>query len=270
MGRTSIITIWATTITNMLNETYSFILAIVAAAAAGTVGAFALMKRLALAGDVISHIALPGIGLAILYGVNPLLGGAATLMLGIVIIWKLENKTGLSTEVTVGVIFAASLAIGALVTPEEELVEALFGGFGNLSFMEFVAGVVLGVAVVFSLWKMRDKLIVNLFSSELAAVSGVNLRALNLYFLIVFGLAVILGVRFLGALLMGSLIIIPAAAARQFTHTLGSFILVSSAISIFSVVSGLIISGAYGFNLGPAVVIIAAAVFALSLLKSGE
>lgn len=246
-------------------EYYPIILAAVAAAAAGTVGAFALMKRLALAGDVISHIALPGIGLALLYGINPLLGGAATLFFGIIFIWRVEEKTKLSTEVVIGVIFAASLALGALITPEEELVEALFGGFGGLSLAEFITGIVLGIAIIFFLWKLRDKLIISLFSPELAAASGINLGWLNFLFLLIFGLAVILGVRFLGALLMGSLIIIPAAAARQFAHTLGKFILASSVISIFSVVSGLLVSDAYGLSLGPTVVIIAAAVFGLSL-----
>src|SRR5579863_8406516 len=105
------------------------LLAIFFALAAGLVGCFALMKRMVLASDVISHLALPGLGVAFLLKVNPLIGGAATLFLGTLLVWRLQKRTGLATDAAIGVIFAAALAIGALVTPREDLVEALFGNF---------------------------------------------------------------------------------------------------------------------------------------------
>lgn len=250
-----------------MNEFYSIILAVIASGIAGLIGAFTLMKRLALAGDVLSHVALPGLGLAILFGINPLWGGAATLFLGILLISQLEKKSGLTAEVVIGVTFAAAVALGALITPEEELIEALFGGFGAVSFSEFIAGVALGLLTIFSLWKLKDKLILNLFSQDLAATTGINAERLNLYFLLLFGLAIMLGLRFLGALLMGALIIIPAAAARQLTHTFGSFLITSSAISILSTVLGLALASAYHLTLGPTIVLIAAGFFGLSLLK---
>ena len=124
------------------SDFYSFVLAILGAAVAGLVGGFALMRHMTLAGDVISHVALPGLGLALLFEFNPLLGGAATLFLGTILIWQLQKKSGLATETTIGVIFAASVAIGTLVTPEEDLIDALFGGFLKLNFMEFAIGLV--------------------------------------------------------------------------------------------------------------------------------
>lgn len=251
-----------------MGEIYSIMLAIIAAGTAGLVGAFTLMKRLALAGDVLSHVALPGLGLAVLFGLNPLLGGAATLFLGIILISKLEKKSGLTTEVVIGVTFAAAVALGALITPQEDLVEALFGGFGAISLAEFIAGILIGVIVVWGLWRLKDKLILGLFSQDLAIATAVKTERLNLYFLLIFGLTIILGLRFLGALLMGALIIIPAAAARQLTYTLGAFLLTSSAISIFSTVLGLMLADAYGLNLGPTIVLIAAGVFGFSLLKN--
>src|SRR5580704_2995490 len=119
----------------------AIILAIVSAAAAGLVGAFALMKRTILAGDVMSHIAIPGLGLAVIWRINPLLGGGLTLFAGILLIWRLQNNSELSTEAAIGVLFASSVAIGALlINSTEELVDALFGGFGGLTTGEFVFG----------------------------------------------------------------------------------------------------------------------------------
>ena len=58
-----------------------------------------------LASDAISHIALPGIGLAILLHVHPLLGGAAALLLGTLLVWTIEHKTRIPTEAIIGVVF---------------------------------------------------------------------------------------------------------------------------------------------------------------------
>jgi len=72
----------------------------------------------------------------------------------------------------------------------------------------------------------------------------------------------------LGALLAGALIIVPASAARQLTHSLGSFLLCSAFLSILSMAIGLVISHNYGLELGPTVIVVAAVIFGLSLFKT--
>ena len=253
----------------MLNETYSIILALFAAGAAGLVGAFALMKKTILAGDVMSHVAIPGLGLAIIWQINPLIGGALTLFIGAFIISKLERKTSISSEAAIGVIFASSVALGALLlNSEEELIDALFGGFGNLYIGEFVFGIAASVFIVAALWLLRNKLIIGLFSEELAVATNIRTGRLNFWFLLLFSLAILSSLRFLGALLAGALIIVPASAARQLTHSLGWFLLTSMFLSVLSMALGLIVSHAYNLELGPTVVVVAAAIFALSLFKT--
>ena len=68
-------------------------LPLVTAAAAGLVGSIAVMRRMTLASDAISHVALPGIGLAVLLGFNPVLGGLAALFAGTLLVWGVEHKT---------------------------------------------------------------------------------------------------------------------------------------------------------------------------------
>lgn len=250
------------------NEIYSITLAVLAAGAAGLIGSFALMKKTVLAGDVMSHVAIPGLGLAVIWHFNSLLGGGLTLILGALIIWQLQKKTSLSTEAAIGVIFASSVAIGALlISSKEELIGALFGGFGSLSINEFIFGVVTSLFVIAVLWILRNKLIIGLFSEDLAVSTKIGLGGVNLWFLILFALAILAGLRFLGALLAGALIIIPASAARQLAHNLGWFLALSVAFSITSVVLGFVISTAYGLEPGPTVVMVAAAIFVLSLFK---
>ncbi len=251
-----------------LNESFSLVLALLAALTAGLVGAFALMKRMTLAGDAMSHIALPGLGLAILLGVNPILGGALALLVGSLLVWDLERRTGLATETMIGVIFSAALAVGALITPNEDLIEALFGGFEAVSLNVFLAYLAIALVTLFLLYRFRHQLVLGLFSSDLARASGVKLDRVNLYFLLCFSLSLILGLRFLGALLVGSLIIIPAALARQVTQRFSDFLTVSAMVSLFSVAIGFSISEYYHLALGPVVVTTAAVLFAMSLLQT--
>ena len=250
-------------------ETYAVVLALLFAVAAGLVGSFALMKRMLLASDVISHVALPGLGLAFLFGFNPLIGGGVTLLLGTLLIWQLQKKTGLATEAMIGVVFAGSVAIGAVLTPKEDLVEALFGRFQDLSLVAFLIGVAAVLLIILVVYRFKDELILGLFAPELAAATGVKLERMELYFLLVFSLSVLVGLRFLGALLAGSLIIIPATTGRRLANDLPHFLVVSCLASVVAVGLGVAVTHYLlpDFSPGPVIVIISAALFVLSLLK---
>jgi zinc transport system permease protein len=244
------------------------LLALCFALAAGLIGCFALMKRMLLASDVISHLALPGLGVAYLLKVNPLYGGAVTLFLGTFLVWQLQKRTGLATDASIGVVFAASLAIGAAVTPRGDLIDALFGGLETVSALGFGLGVVASAAVVVAVFLMKNRLTISTFSPELAASSGIHVDRLDLIYLMVFSLTVLVGLRFMGALLASSLIILPAAAARQFADRLSRFFAISAAISVISIVAGFFFN-TYVFHLStiaPATVMFAALIFAASLL----
>src|SRR5512141_2287276 len=171
---------------------YVVILALATAAVAGIVGSFALMKRMTLAGDVISHLTLPGLGLAFLYGFNPLAGAGATLAIGILLIHRLQRRTGLATETSIGVVFVAGLAIGTLVTPREDLIDALFGGFAPPSLRGFIVGMAGCLLVAAAMYAIRDRLILILFSPDVAQSLGISVDRINLAYLALFGLTILL------------------------------------------------------------------------------
>lgn len=236
------------------------------AAASGLVGVFALMRKMTLASDAISHVALPGLGLAVLLKINPLIGGAAALLLGVLLIWLIERRTEISTETVIGVVFSASLAIGSLLTPDEELIEVLFGGVRAPSIIELVLGMIAAAGVVTFIVRMKERLTLALVSVDLATVSGVSVPRMNLWFLLIFALNVILGLQFLGVLLMGSLIIVPAAAARNLGKSLNGTLIIAVLAAVGSVAVGYAIASAYGLSTGPVIISAAAALFFGSLM----
>lgn len=252
-----------------LQDSYPFALAVLFALAAGLVGSFAFMKRMLLASDVISHLALPGLGIAFLLKVSPLAGGAATLFLGAFLIWRLQQQTGLAIDAMIGVVFAAALAVGAAVTPNEDLLEALFGASQKLSLSGFLLGSVAVGLVIFFLLRLKDALALSVFSPELAAATGVKVSRLDLEFLLLFSLTVLVGLRFTGALLGSALIIVPAATAHQLTSRMSNFLLASCVLSILAVSAGWLFNALVfrSGTPGPTIVIVSTLLFALSLLR---
>lgn len=240
-------------------------LAIGTGVAAGLVGCFAVMRRMTLAADALSHVALPGLGLALLLGLHPVIGGVAMLVLGALLVWGVERRTRLATETVIGVVFSTALAIGSLLMTGEELIEALFGGTGRLTSAETAIGLAVVMGVVAFVLRARHRLVLTLVSPEIARTSGINVSRLNLAFLIVFALTIALGLRYLGALLIGSLAIIPAATAKRLALSLNGMLGIAVAVSVVATAIGTSAARLLHREPGPLVILVASACFVLSL-----
>lgn len=255
---------WA--ITSMPLEISELALSIGTGIAAGLVGCFAVMRRMTLAADAISHIALPGIGLAMLLRLNPILGGVTMVLLGTLLVWALENRTRVAIETIIGVVFSAALAVGSLLTTGDELIEALFGRTGPPTVPELVLALLAAAVVSLLVFYQRHRLILILVSSDIARTSGIHVGRLNLLFLMVFALTIALGLRYVGVLLIGALVIIPAATAKQLARSLRGMFGIAVGVSVFATTSGTYLAGLFHRESGPLVVLVAAACFLASLL----
>ena len=235
------------------------------AVAAGLIGSFAVMRRMALASDAMSHVALPGIGLALALHLNPLLGGLAALAAGTVLVWGLEHRTRVATETVIGVVFSVALALGALLASGEELVDALLGRPGELAPDELALGLLGAGAVVAFVLTQRHRLVITQVSTDLARTSGIAATRLELLFLLAFSLTVALGLRFLGVLLMGSLVIIPAATAKVVARGLDAMLGVAVGAAVASTLAGEALAARLGRPTGPVIICVAAVLFAVAL-----
>lgn len=242
-------------------------LSVATGAAAGVIGCFAVMRRMTLAADAISHIALPGIGLAIVLRIHPVVGASAMLFLGTLLVWGIENKTRIPIETVIGVIFSTALAVGSLLTSGEELIEALFGVTRKMQHAEALAGVAVAALVVGFVVRERHRLVLALVSPEIARTAGIDVSRLDLRFLLVFALTIALGLRYLGVLLIGSLVIVPAATAKRLAGSLREMLVIAVVVAIVSTVAGAYTASALHREAGPLVVCFAAGFFFVSLFR---
>jgi ABC-type Mn2+/Zn2+ transport system permease subunit len=240
-------------------------LSVAMAIAAGLVGCFAVMRRMALASDAMSHVALPGIGIALVLHLHPVIGGVAALAVGALLVWGLERRIGISTETVIGVVFSLALALGSLLATGEELVDALLGAPGTLGRWELALGLAGAAAVVAFVLTQRDRLVLALVSRDIARTSGIRVARLELAYLLAFSMTVALGLRYLGVLLMGSLIIIPAAAAKHLARSLRGMLAIAVVVAVASTVAGEVLAARLHRPTGPVIIAIAASLFFVSL-----
>ncbi len=248
-----------------MTGTRALLLSVSMAVAAGLVGCFAVMRRMTLASDAISHVALPGIGIALAFRVHPLLGALAALVLGTLLIWALERRARIATETVIGVVFSTALAGGSLLASGEDLIDALLGAPGELGGWEVALGVTGALAVAAFVLTQRNRLVVALVSADMARTAGIDVRRLDLLYLLAFALTVALGLRFLGVLLMGSLIIIPAATAKHLARSLAGMLGLAVALAVAATLAGGAIAAQIHRPTGPVIIGVAAAFFFGSL-----
>jgi ABC-type Mn2+/Zn2+ transport system permease subunit len=243
----------------------SLIIAAAVGIASGAIGGFIILKRMALVGDALSHVALPGIALALEYALDPFWGVLVFLLAAAVIVWWLEGHTTLPGDALVGLLFTTSLAVGVLTIPNEEIIHSLFGEFPALSPIAFV--ITTGLALTAAgmvIWFAREFLF-RTTMPDLARVHNLG-RWLDLLLLALFALIVSLGIKLVGTLLMGALTIIPASIAKNVATSMKMFLITSSILGGLISVIGLLIAQTFSFLPGPSIILFGVGLFLISLV----
>jgi zinc transport system permease protein len=243
----------------------SLIIACAVGIASGAVGAFIILKRMALVGDALSHVALPGVALALVYAVDPFWGVLIFLLVAAVIVWWLEGRTTLPGDALVGLLFTTSLAVGVLAIPNREIIHSLFGEFPALSGIEFIVTTGLALAAAGMVTLFTRQFLFRTTTPDLAEVHGLG-RWFDLLLFLLFALIVSLGIKLVGTLLMGALTIIPASIAKNIAKSMRGFIIASILLGGFISVTGLFIAETYSFLPGPSIILFGVGLFFISLI----
>lgn len=235
-------------------------------AVSGYLGSFMVLRRMSLVGDALSHVALPGIAIALAFGINPMLGALLALTIAALGIWYLGEHSEIYPDALVGVFFTASLALGIIITPEVELLEALFGDIDKIGFTDGIITLVGALVIFVVAIIISKKLLLMVVSKDLAKSQGVKISKIDLIYLLLVSGVVALGVKFLGTLLTGAMVIIPAVTAKNVAKNIKGYQLMSIVFGAAATVAGILIANYYHVSSGPVIVLTAIAVFILSFI----
>ena len=176
-------------------------------------------------------------------------------------------------ESLVGVVFVLSLAIGFLITPEDELLHALFGNISAVAMPDAVAAVFVSVIVFISARIIYSKMMLAYVSEDLALASGVKINKYNLIYLFLIAAVVAFGIKVGGTLLTSAMIIVPAAVARNISRNMRQYSWLSIIIGVASAVGGFAVfpflAARFGLSavaIGPVIILASIAFFAISLV----
>ncbi|MDO8559451.1 MAG: metal ABC transporter permease [bacterium] len=232
---------------------------IVLAAVLSWLGVFVVMKKMSFVADGIAHASLAGVALGVLFHANPLYTALAyTLCVG-ALIYYLERRTTLPVDTIITLLFTASLAVGILLMSREggdveALEKSLFGDAAAIGWSEIMTVAVLALGEVLFLTRYYQRLALMIFDRASAYVAGIHVDRLQLGFYLALVVAIVLGIKVFGVLLVGALMVIPASAAKLVSRSFHGAIALSAIFSVLIVGSGMPL--AHAFDLPASAVVV--------------
>jgi zinc transport system permease protein len=236
---------------------------------APAIGSYLVQRRLSLLGDGLGHVAIAGVGLALLTGQAPLPWAVAVCVLGAVAVEVLRQRGKATGDVGLAIMFYGGLAAGVLMSGiagagAGALSQYLFGSLTTVTTTDLAVVAALAVVVLLPMLGLAPRLFAVCSDEELARTQGLPTRAYNLLLVALAAVTVTLAMRTVGLLLVSALMVVPVAAAHNLVR--GFFASLAGAMGIGVAVS---VGGAVGAFYadtppGALIVVLAIAVFALS------
>ena len=250
----------------------AFIAGIALAIFSGIISVFIVLRRVAFLGSGISHSAFGGVAIGFILGINPLI---TALIYCIVVAFAIEvisTKGRLAEDASIGIFLSGSMAMGVVLIGLSknytvDLFGYLFGSILAISSGDAYMAVGMAAVIMVTLMAIMKDLLFITFNEDIAVVAGVPVRLMKSIFLVSIAVAIVIGIKIVGIILMSALLVIPGATAKLLTKKFYPMLILSSAAAVFSTISGLIISYQYDLPSGGMIIIALSAIFALSFLK---
>ncbi len=232
-------------------------------------GTIVVNKKMAFFSDALGHSALAGIAIGALIGISNI--NISVILFAVVFALLLniiKNKTTYGADTIISVFSSIAIAVGLAIL-------ANTGSFNKYSsylvgdILSITQGECISLFVCFGLillfWILCfNKINAISVNESLAKTKGINTKLYDNLFAIIIAVMVVISIRWIGILLINSMIILPCAAARNVTKNMRTYHLFSIVFSMFSGIMGLIISFYFNIATGPMIVIILGIIYAIS------
>lgn len=261
---------------------------LVLAVIAGPVGCLIVWRRMAYFGDAIAHSALLGVALGLFIGFAPNMGVALICVIFAVLLVYLQHRRKLSIDTLLGILAHGALALGLLlvfwsaletghnthngsnhsIDPHTLLEIYLLGSLENISMNQNIILIVGASLIAITLKLIWEPLILMTLNIDLARAEGVPTLRLQYIMMGIMTALVVMGLQITGVLFITSLLIMPAAAARQISTTPEKMILWAIIFAFSGVLTGYMASHEAHLPPGPSIVSALTVIFIISLLIS--
>jgi zinc transport system permease protein len=235
-------------------------------------GTIIVNNRMAFFSDALGHSAITGIAIGTVLGVSQPIWSAIVFSIGFsVLITIIKNKTKSSTDTVIGVFSSAAIALGVVLMT--------LGGSGANKYVSFLVGDLLSIGasdvilllilaiIIISLWIIfYNKILLVSLNLSLAKSRGIKTLAVELAFTSMIAVVVTISIQWVGLLIINSLLVIPAAAARNVSTNARQYNIIAILVSIVSGIVGLILSYYFDTASGATIVIVSSMMYFVTLV----
>lgn len=239
--------------------------------AAGIVGVYVVLNRVATLSGGIAHAAYGGVGMAYFFGFDPLLGGMAFSLAAALGMNIVQRRTQQRADTLIGVMWAVGMAVGIIFVDrfpgyKVDLMSFLFGSILAVSPFEIAIIAVLDVVILLTVVSLYRNLLAISYDQTFATVRGVPVEAISLILTALIALTVVMMMRVVGLILVIALLTLPAAIANLYARDMRQMMALASGLGAIFTLTGLWLSYTYNLTSGAAIILVAAVTYLLGLL----
>lgn len=230
------------------------------------IGIFLVLRRYSLIADTLSHVSLAGVAIGLLTGMNPLLTALGAASISSLAIEKLRSSKKIYGETALSIFLSGSLALAVVLIGlahgfNVDLFSYLFGSIVTVrqSDVYYVLGLSFVILTLLSLF--YKELVYISFDEDASRVSGLPVKTLNNLFVLLSAAAIALAIPIVGILLISALLVLPAVTALQLRKSFKTTLIIAEIISVFSIITGIILSFYFNIASGGTIVLVMLAIF---------
>ena len=248
----------------------AFIAIIIITPLFGLLSTMVVSNKMSFFADSLGHGAFTGIAVGILFGgIDPMWGATLFSICFAIAITIIKNKGTSSTDTIIGVFSSTSIALGLVLmsfsSSLSKFSSYLVGDLLSISQNQIILLIFVFIAIIV-LWSLIfNKLLVTSLNTSLANSRGMNTLLIEIIFTCTIAVIVTITIRWVGLLIINSLLVLPAAASRNISRNIRQYHLFSILIAIFSGIVGLIISYYLNTVTGATIVLVASVIFFITL-----
>ena len=238
------------------------------------VGAYVVTRNLAFMGDALAHAVLPGMVLGFIVGFNPAIAAVPTGVSVAVLVRIISRRAGLSTDTSIGILFAAMFALGLVMLARAtraaqigvNLEDLLLGQILAISPTGIYVSLGITLTVILGLFALHHWLLFSSFDPVGSQVVGRRTNIIDYVFLVILALVIVIGIQAAGVILVMAMLVTPAATAYLLVRRFVTMMIVAAALGTLAAVTGLYISYHFNLTAGPAMTLVASGIFVLAIL----
>jgi zinc transport system permease protein len=224
----------------------AFIVGIFTAISTAILGNFVVTARQAVMSDMLAHTALVGVGLGIFWQVSPTLLALAATVVSALLLWWMSRKNNQAPEALSMLLLTGGLATALLLTHLNKnnpvsLDTYLFGSILTITEAEMYSFIALNLLVVVVLVSCWRPLLTLVFDKEFMQTQRFKVFY-EILFMILMALIVGIGLKVIGGLLIGALLVIPVLIAQHFTQSFKHSVGVSIIANLLAIITGIVCS----------------------------